>query len=82
MKWNLHLGKKTKFHYLKVNNMQSAKMGETANKIIDADDLMIEVKEPQTENIKDLQQLNKKLEQLKTRIDNIVSEVKIKKYIY
>jgi hypothetical protein len=62
--------------------MQSAKMGETANKIIDADDLMIEVKEPQTENIKDLQQLNKKLEQLKTRIDNMVSEVKIKKYIY
>jgi hypothetical protein len=75
--------KKTKFHYLKVKNMQNDKMVEKTNKVIDADDLTIEViKEPKTENIKDLQQLNKKLEHLKTRIDNMEPEVKIQKHIY
>ena len=38
---------KTELHYLKVNNMQGAKMGEIADKVIDADNLTIEViKEP------------------------------------
>ncbi len=53
-------------------------MDEIADMPIDADDLSIEViKEPQLKNTKDCKQLDKEVEELKTRIDNMESEVKI-----